>query len=181
MIVDAVTARWAGALYGLAAKQGALQAVVADVERLGAEVARPDVRRVLVNPRLDADVRRAAVGASLSNAHVLTRNFVGLAFDRGREEVLVGLAAAFRQRILADAGEVEGFVETARPMEPAELARVATDFGRVLGQKLILKNRVVPELIGGARVIAGNRMLDGSVSGRLDALRRRLQEVPLPG
>lgn len=181
MIVDAVTARWAGALYGLAQKRGALEAVVADVERLGAVVARPEVRRILVNPRLDAHVRRAAVEAGLRGAHVLTQNFVALAFDRGREEVLVGLADAFRRRILLDAGEVEGVVETARPIEPADLARVAADFGRVLGQKLILKNRVVPELIGGARVIAGNRMLDGSVSGRLEALRRRLQEVQLPG
>ena len=64
-------------------------------------------------------------------------------------------------------------------IDTAEMERVATEFGRVLGRKLILKNRVVPELIGGARVIAGNRMLDGSVSGRLEALRRRLQEVPL--
>ncbi|MCY2961785.1 MAG: F0F1 ATP synthase subunit delta [Planctomycetota bacterium] len=181
MIVDAVTARWAGALYGLAAKQGVLSTVVADVERLGVEFARPEVRRVLQNPRIDAATRRGAVAACLRGAHVLTQNFVGLALDRGREEVLVGLSAAFRRRILLDAGQVEGFVETARPIDPADLARVASDFGRLLGQKLILKNRVVPELIGGARVIAGNRMLDGSVSGRLEGLRRRLQEVQLPG
>lgn len=181
MIVDAVTARWAGALYGLAARKGVLPAVVADVERLGALVARPEVRRVVLNPRIDAGQRRAAVDAGLAGAHELTRNFAALLFDRGREEVLVGVAAAFRRRILEEAGEVEGTVETARPMAPADLERVAADFGRALGKKLILKNRVVPELVGGARVIAGNRMLDGSVSGRLDALRRRLNEVPLTG
>lgn len=181
MIVDAVTARWAGALYGLAQKKGALAAVVADVERLGVELARPEVRRVILNPRIDSASRRGAVAAGVRGAHELTQNFVALAFDRGREEVLVGLAAAFRQRIRADAGEVEGVVETARPMPQADLDRVAADFGRALGQKLILKNRVVPELIGGARVVAGNRMLDGSVSGRLEALRRRMQEVQLPG
>jgi len=93
---------------------------------------------------------------------------------------LVGLASAFRRRILDEAGEVEGFVETARPIAAPEVERIAAEFGRVLGQKLILKNRVVPELVGGVRVIAGNRMLDGSVSGRLEALRRRLHDVPLP-
>lgn len=180
MIVDAVTARWAGALYGLAQKRGALAAVVADVERLGAEVARVEVRRVLLNPRIDPATRRGAIDPALRGAHALTQNFVGLAFDRGREEVLVGLAAAFRRRILDDAGEVEGIVETARPMDSNELQRVAADFGRALGKKLILKNRVVPEIVGGARVIAGNRMLDGSVAGRLDALRRRMNEVALP-
>jgi F-type H+-transporting ATPase subunit delta len=180
VIVDAVTARWAGALYGLAQRKGALPAVVADVERLGAEVARAEVRRVILNPRLDVAVRRGAVDAVLVGAHPLTKNFVGLAFDRGREEVLTGLAAAFRRRILDDAGEVEGVVETARPIPPAEVERIGADVGRLVKKKLRLVNRVVPELVGGARIVAGNHMLDASVAGRLEALRQKLLAAPLP-
>ena len=71
-------------------------------------------------------------------------------------------------------------VESARPMDQATMERVSADMGRALGKKLILKNRVVPEIVGGARVIAGNRMLDGSIQGRLDALRLRLLQAPLP-
>lgn len=181
MIVDAVTARWAGALYGLAQKQGALAAVVADVQRIAVETARPELRRVLLNPRLDVATRRSSLEGALRGAHALTQNFVGLAFDRGREEVLVALGAAFHRRILDEAGEVEGVVETARPMSQPEIDRAAAEFGRALGKKLLLVNRVVPEIVGGARVIAGNRMLDGSVTGRLDALKRRLLQAPLPG
>ncbi len=181
MIVDAVTLRWAGALYGLAQKQGALAAVIQDVQRIAVETARPELRRVLTNPRIDVATRRSSLDGALRGAHVLTQNFVGLAFDRGREEVLVGLGAAFHRRILEDAGEVEGVIETARPMSQPEVDRAAVDFGRILAKKLILVNRVVPELVGGARVIAGNRMLDGSVSGRLEGLKRRLLQAPLPG
>lgn len=180
MIVDAVTTRWSGALYGLAVRHGVLPAVVADVERLGAEIARPEVRHVLLNPRLDPATRRGALDGALRGAHVLTANFVGLLFDRGREAVLSGLAQAFRRRILLENDEVEGVVESARPMDQATMERVSADVGRALGKKLILKNRVVPELVGGARVIAGNRMLDGSVQGHLDALRLRLLQAPLP-
>jgi F-type H+-transporting ATPase subunit delta len=180
VIVDAVTTRWAGALYGLAARKGVLSAVVADVERLGAEVARPEVRHVFLNPRLDLATRRGALDGVLRGANVLTQNFVGLLFDRGREEVLSGIAQAFRRRILTENDEVEGVVESARPMDQATMERVSADVGRALGKKLILKNRVVPEIVGGARVIAGNRMLDGSVQGRLEALRLRLLQAPLP-
>lgn len=180
MIVDAVTTRWAGALYGLAVQKGVLSAVVADVERLGAEMERAEVRQVLLNPRLDLATRRGALDGALRGAHRLTTNFVGLLFDRGREEVLSGLAEAFHRRILLENDQVEGVVESARPMDPATMERVAADVGRVLGKKLILKNRLVPEVVGGARVIAGNRMLDGSVQGRLDALRLRLLQAPLP-
>ncbi len=47
-------------------------------------------------------------------------------------------------------------------------------------KSLLLTNKIVPDLVGGARVIAGNRMIDYSVQGRLDALRRRMMDAPLP-
>jgi F0F1-type ATP synthase delta subunit len=50
----------------------------------------------------------------------------------------------------------------------------------VLEKKVALTNKVVPELVGGARVVAGNRMIDWSVQGRMDALRRRMLDARLP-
>jgi F-type H+-transporting ATPase subunit delta len=180
VIVDAVTARWAGALYGLAQRKGALSAVVQDVLRIAAAVERPEVRRLLFNPRLSLEARRAAIAPALQGAHELTRNFVDLAFDRGREEILRGVGLAFHRRTLEENNQVEGVVETARPLDPAAVQRVSAEIGRALGKQLVLTNRVVPELIGGARVVAGTRMFDGSVQGRLEALRRNLLQAPLP-
>ena len=57
---------------------------------------------------------------------------------------------------------------------------IATQLGPQFGKELVLTNKIVPDLVGGARVIAGNRMIDYSVQGRLDALRRRLMDAPLP-
>ena len=51
---------------------------------------------------------------------------------------------------------------------------------REFGKQLLLTNKLVPELVGGARVLAGNRMIDYSVQGRLEALRRKLMDAPLP-
>ena len=62
----------------------------------------------------------------------------------------------------------------------AEMAHVATMLSPQFGKQLKLTNRIVPELVGGARVIAANRMIDYSVQGRLDALRRKLMDAPLP-
>ena len=57
---------------------------------------------------------------------------------------------------------------------------MAAQLGVVLGKKVALKNKIVPELVGGARVVAGNRMIDWSVQGRMDALRRRMLDARLP-
>jgi len=39
---------------------------------------------------------------------------------------------------------------------------------------------VDPALLGGARILVGSRMLDGTVHARLEALRVRLLAAPLP-
>lgn len=180
MILDAVTVRWTGALYNVARQQGALAAVKADLERLAAALAAPAARAKLTHPGLDAAARRAAVEGSLVGCHPLTRNFVALAFDRRREALLVEAAAAWKAREQQENNEVEGVVETARPLGEPEMQKVAAQLGAVLGKKVALKNKIVPELVGGARVVAGNRMIDWSVQGRMDALRRRMLDARLP-
>lgn len=180
MSLDPVTQRYAGALYGLAERRVALTEVARDVERIGQELDVPATRKIVLNPRGEARHKRAALAAVLATAHPLTQNFVNLLIDKRREEVLRSLAAAFRRRALEERGAVEGVVESARPLSDRELGSIATTLGARLSRELLLVNKIVPELVGGARVSAANRMIDYSVQGRLEALRRKLMDVRLP-
>jgi len=180
LIVDPVTARYAGALYGLAKRKGVLDAVARDVAALGAELERPATRTLLSNPRVEREAKRAQIAPVLASAHVYTRNFANLLLDKGREGVLRGLADAWRRLALDERGEAEGRLESARPLDAAELQRVSVALSKSVGRTLVLENKVVPSLLGGARVIARNRMIDWSVQGRLEALRRAMLDARLP-
>jgi F-type H+-transporting ATPase subunit delta len=178
--VDPVTTRYATALYGLAKRKGALAEVTRDVERIGRELASPAARSVVLNPRASIKQKRAAFASVAASLHPLTQNFVNLLFDKRREEVLAAVAIAFRRRVLDERGAVEGVVESARPLSEAEIDTIAKTFGARLSRELVLSNKVVPELMGGARVLAANRMIDYSVQGRLEGLRRKLLDARLP-
>lgn len=178
MIVDPVTMRWAEALHGVAKRQGALPAVRTDVSRLASAFA-GNAGRDAFDPRLEREKRRALVLQALGVGHALTQNFVSLAFDRRREDVLRNLPRAFQRLENAERGVVEGVVESARPLGAAEMETLAREVGAHLGKQVSLENKIVPELVGGARVTAGNRMIDWSVQGRLEALRRKMLEAPL--
>jgi F-type H+-transporting ATPase subunit delta len=180
VIVDAVTTRYAGALYGLAARRQALAEVARDVAALERELANPATRAIVFHPRIEGSKKRAQLAPVIATMHPLTRNFVELVLSRGRAEVLRGVAEAFRRRELEERGVVEGVVESARPLGAPELARIATAVGARLGKEVQLESRIVPELLGGVRVIAANRMIDSSVQGRLESLRRRMMDVRLP-
>lgn len=177
--VDAVTTRYAEALFGLATKAGALEAVTRDVEQLTAEVGSPKVRSFLFNPRFGADERLAVLEPILGGMHPLTQNLVRLLFGRHRETVLSRLGEALRARTLEERGAVDGVVESARPLSPDQLEDLKRGLRARLGKEVLLENRVVPDLMGGVRVVVGSTMIDYSVLGRLAELRDRLNRAPL--
>lgn len=176
----AVTARWADALYGAAARAGAVDEVQHDTQRLSQEVARPAVAAFFFGGGVSEGERKAKLGALLESLHPLTRNFVRLLFDRRRQLVLRGIGSAFHRRVLHARGEVEGTLESAHALPEAEVEAVAAKVGALLGKGVRLRPSVNPELIAGVRVFVGARMLDGSVQGRLAGLRQRLLAAPLP-
>ncbi len=180
MIVDAVTTRYAGALYGLARKQDAVDAVSRDVAAVAAEIGKAATRNLVFNPRVEREAKRAQLAPALASAHVLTKNFVNLLLDKNREEVLRGLGDAWRRLALDERGAAEGRVESARPLEPAEIERIAAALSKTIGRTLVLENKIVPSLVGGARVFAQNRMIDWSVAGRLESLRRKMLDARMP-
>ncbi|MCZ6597099.1 MAG: ATP synthase F1 subunit delta [Planctomycetota bacterium] len=180
MTADPVTTRYTEALFNLARSEGVLDQVERDVDRLASELQRLAVGGRVFDARLPTEARRREIEPVLTGMHRLTRSFVNLLFDKRREDVLRSLGAAFRARALAERNTVEGVVQSARPLDAAEVARLATAFGLRLGKTVLLENEIRPELIGGACVIVGSKMLDGSVQGRLDGLRKRMDDAPLP-
>src|SRR4029077_12758877 len=111
---------------------------------------------------------------------VLTQDFVNLVLDKRRVEVLRHLGAAFHRLDLQRRGAAEGVVESVRPLDAAEIARLAAALGPRLSKQLVLENRIVPELIGGLRVVVESKMIDASVTGRLEGLRKSLLAAALP-
>lgn len=180
-MIGQVAQRYADALYDLARRESALDQVATDVEALARETSREQVASYLVNPRIDRAERRAKLASVTGAFHQLTRNFVDLVFDKGREAVLLEVGEAFRQRRLDESGTVEGVVESARPLEGAEVDRLATHLGTRLGKTVHLENRVRADLIGGFRVTVGSSMIDATVQGRLEDLKERLMTAPLGG
>ncbi len=178
--VDQVSGRWADALFGLAKRTGVLEDVSADIARIARECASPGVERFLCSTQGTSAERVAKLDSLLSSLHATTQDFVRLLFDRRREEVLLQMGTAFEERLMRERGEVRGVVESARALSPEDLASLGRSLSTRVGKTVTLTGRVNPELVGGVRVFVGTRMIDQSVHGRLDGLRRRLMDAPLP-
>ena len=61
-----------------------------------------------------------------------------------------------------------------------EIASLATALGARLGKTVTLENRVADHVLGGVRVIVGSQMVDHSLRGRLDGMKKKLGSAALP-
>ena len=63
---------------------------------------------------------------------------------------------------------------SAAPLDADELKAVATRLEEIIGGRVELKADVDPHILGGLIVRIGDRLIDGSVLGRLERLRNQL-------
>jgi len=176
--------RYAQALFEAARDRAGLEAVAEAARRLALLFQAPELGAALAHPRLAAASKAAVLEAALNDAGGdptgLLDGLFAAVLRRRRGQALPGILAAFRGLVLEARGVLEGHVETARPLGPEALARLAEGLASRLGASEVrLEERVRPELLAGARVVVAGRLFDSTAFGRLQELRRRLLAAPL--
>lgn len=178
--VDPVTSRWVGALWNLAAGKGATDVVMDDLERVAHEFRNPAVCTFMLGGAVSMEDRRAKLQSLVDTFNSLTQRFVWLCLDRGRLGILPNAFSAFRARRMQEDGVLEGVVEAPRPLGEHDVKALENSLQSRLGKTVRLAQAITPDLVGGVRVTIGDKMIDASIAGRFDGLRRRLLEARLP-
>ncbi len=137
--------------------------------------ASPPLRAALADPGLPRD-RKGGLLAALLEGKV-TRPTLQLVteaalYPRGRSleanlDVYGRLAAQQRERLVA-------VVRTATELGPAQRDRLAAALARMYGREVHLNVVLDPAVIGGLSVRIADDVIDGTVAGRLETVRRRL-------
>ena len=133
------------------------------------------VGRALANPSIPLEERTATAQRTFSrivSPQVL--NLIALLIRRGRIEELPRLAAEFRRLDNARQGITLATATSALPLDPDEIQALTEQLERLTGGRVELDVQVDPSLLGGLVVRVGDRLIDGSVRGRLERLRNQL-------
>jgi F-type H+-transporting ATPase subunit delta len=167
--------RYAEAAMDIAVRDGTVEEWLASLDAATAALSDPTVTRVLANPALPYAGRSQAAAQLLGTAiDDKPRNLVLLLIRRGRIEQLPDVAREFRRLRDLREGIVHATVTSAAPLADDELAALRDRIESIAGGRVELELVVDPQLIGGVMVRIGDRLIDGSVRGRLEQLRTRL-------
>jgi F-type H+-transporting ATPase subunit delta len=101
-------------------------------------------------------------------------NLLRAVIDNGRLSALPEIAAQFGALVNRSGGTSDATIESAFPIDGAQLADVVATLEKRFARKLNATVTVVPELIGGIRVTVGDEVLDTSVKARLEQMKAAL-------
>lgn len=103
-------------------------------------------------------------------------NTLQLLIERRREEALEAFVKAY-VKIANDAlGQANATVYTPVKLSEAELNDIAATFGKLTGKQIRVESVIDKSLLGGIQVRIGDRLYDGSLSGKLKRLERTLNQ-----
>ena len=132
--------------------------------------------QAILNPMFDAKEREEALLslAKQGGLPAVVQRFLLVLFERDRIIALPEIAEAFR--VLADeiAEVVLVEVKTAKELNGEESAQVEKNLQDYIKGELKFSWQVEPELIGGMIVSYAGKVVDGSLSGKLNRLEQKI-------
>lgn len=169
--------RYARALYEVAAGKNSVNPVMDDLKAAAAVIAeQKDLETLLNHPNIDTsaktDLLKQIFAGKLSDTVV---NTLVLLVERKRSELIPVVYAQFVKIANEALGRAEATVYSAKALTAEESVAVAAKFTNLTGRTIQVTNIVDPGLIGGIKVRIGDKLYDGSLSGKLERMEKVLQ------
>lgn len=167
--------RYAEAAFAIATDDHSVDAWRRELDLAAGVLEDPTVARGLSDPTVASERREQAVQAGFgSTVSEPVLNLLGLLVQRGRIEDLPRVATEFQRLDNERLGITPARAISAAPLEPAEVTALTARLEQMTGGRIELEQEVDPSLLGGLVVRVGDRLIDGSVRGRLERLRNQL-------
>lgn len=172
---DSAPRRYAEAAFEIAQRDGSIERWRKDLDDAASLiVGGGELSTVLANPALPPAQRREVADRVFAGLGEKPRNLVLLLVQRGRIEQLPRVAEEFRRLDDDRQGIVHAKVTSAGPLTDTEVRALTARLEQMTGGRVALETDVDESLLGGVVVRVGDRLIDGSVRGRLERLRNQL-------
>jgi F-type H+-transporting ATPase subunit delta len=168
--------RYAIAALAVGRERGVVKRVGVDLATVADAIGRRGlVHDFFVAPVIDRRVKERVLSQAFEERIDPVALHTLLLLVRKRREALLGtIVEEYLALERAARGAETLALESARALDAAEYRELIERLERLYGKKFEVTQRVNADLIGGLRLLMGDRLIDATVAGRLDALARQL-------
>ena len=172
--VATIARPYAEAVFALADKAGKLADWSEALMRLAGIAQAPELLQLIGNPKVSSAQLADLFSAAGSDLPAEAKGLVQALTENKRLEALPAIALQFELLKAEREGAVDAEIASAYALDGAELASLVVDLERRFQRKVRPHVSVDQSLIGGALVRVGDQVIDGSVRGKLEAMRNGL-------
>ncbi|MBX9810286.1 MAG: F0F1 ATP synthase subunit delta [Burkholderiales bacterium] len=138
---------------------------------LAAVAGDPRMRACISNPNLSRQqIENLILGIAGDKLDGLGRNFVQVLVQNGRLGLLPQIHALYEELRRGHEGVLEARIISALPISDEQTKQLVARLEAKYQRKVSARVEVDPGLIGGVRIVVGDKVIDATVRGRLDAM-----------
>ncbi|MGE7906195.1 F0F1 ATP synthase subunit delta [Peribacillus sp. NPDC094092] len=171
-----VAGRYAVALFQIAKEQNLINQLEEEL-RIVNEVFTNDkeLLNFLAHPKMTSDAKNTLLANAFASLSSSVQNTVMLMVERHRTNEVTAMAQEFIELANEENSVADATVYTVNPLTEAEAKAVSSAFAAKIGKRnLRITNVTDSNILGGIKLQIGNRIYDGTISGKLDRLSKQL-------
>jgi len=181
VLSKSVARRYAAAFFEIAKQQNQLGEMEVQLQRLVDDInANRELKKVF-NHRLIKERDKKAVVKDIFGGRIspVMMNFVYILIDKKREVYLEQILLQYVEMANVARNIMDASVTSAIELSPKDIKDLQGRLAELTGKNVRLKTLVDPQLIGGLVIRVGDRIMDGSISKRLQMLKNNLSKTKL--
>jgi len=166
-------------LYELAVSEKLTEEILSDVNAVKLLLKEnPDYIKLLNEPSVSKDERKKLLDQAFSGKiQMYLLNFLKILTDNGQMNEFSACADAYRRRYNMDHNISEAIVTSAVKLNDVQINALKEKLEKLTGRTVIILEKVDERYIAGIRVEIDGKQYDGTVSGRLDSIKKKVTDI----
>ncbi|MCQ4088123.1 F0F1 ATP synthase subunit delta [Saccharibacillus sp. JS10] len=172
-----VAKRYARALFEVTLAESKVTETQAELRAIAEAFASdPALRKFLESPGISVEAKKNVLNRAFEGrVSVAVVRTLDLLIERGRTQLFHELCESYEHISNEALGLADATVYSAFPLTEEEKAATAERFGLLTGKKITVTNIIDKSVLGGAKVMIGNTLYDGSLAGKLARLEKSFE------
>ncbi len=137
-----------------------------------------DFYELYKTPRISHDEKKQIIEAVFQgklSAEIM--NFLKILADKRRTNGFEAIVKGYHKMVNHHKNILEAVAVTTVPLKNEDKVALEEKLSKLTGKKIILKNEMDPTIIGGMLIRMGDKVIDGTVQGRLGKLKESLAQL----
>jgi len=138
----------------------------------------PDFFTLLKSPQIHVSEKKEIITEVFEDKLSLEMmNFLKIILDKNRSYYLPQIKDEYQKLVNNHKGIIEAIAITAIPLNDDDKLKLKEKLEGITGKNIKISNKIDSSLLGGVLVRIGDKVIDGTIKGRLDELKDSLSQI----